>query len=42
MPVATPAMPWGEIARESRALLPGRRWRRLLLRRYLLTWDKPA
>ncbi|TMR99326.1 hypothetical protein [Nonomuraea basaltis] len=42
VPTMTPVMPWGEIARAARRLLPGCRFRRLLLRRYLLTWDKPA
>jgi 2-polyprenyl-3-methyl-5-hydroxy-6-metoxy-1,4-benzoquinol methylase len=41
VPGMSPATSWGEIAREARRILPGCRFRRLLLRRYLLTWDKP-
>ncbi|MGI5288562.1 class I SAM-dependent methyltransferase [Nonomuraea polychroma] len=41
VPGMSPAISWGEIAREARRMLPGCRFRRLLLRRYLLTWDKP-
>lgn len=36
-----PVMPWALIGREARRTLPGCRFRRLLLRRYLLVWDKP-
>ncbi|MFG1709940.1 class I SAM-dependent methyltransferase [Nonomuraea sp. M3C6] len=42
VPAMAPVMSWGEVARSSRALLPGSRFRRLLLRRYLLVWDKPS
>ncbi|WP_283136125.1 class I SAM-dependent methyltransferase [Rhizohabitans arisaemae] len=41
MPAMDPIMSWGQTAREARAILTGCRWRRLLLRRYLLVWDKP-
>ncbi|MEV1169007.1 class I SAM-dependent methyltransferase [Nonomuraea sp. NPDC049784] len=41
MPAMDPVMPWGEVGRAARRLLPGCRFRRLLLRRYLLVWDKP-
>ncbi|NRQ38778.1 methyltransferase domain-containing protein [Nonomuraea sp. NN258] len=36
-----PVMPWAETARAAARELPGCRFRRLLLRRYLLVWDKP-
>jgi SAM-dependent methyltransferase len=42
VPAMNPVASWGEIAREARRMLPGSRFRRLLLRRYLLVWDKPA
>ncbi|TMR23334.1 class I SAM-dependent methyltransferase [Nonomuraea turkmeniaca] len=42
VPGMSPTTSWGEIAREARRMLPGCRFRRLLLRRYLLTWDKPG
>lgn len=41
MPVKDPAMSWGEIRRDAQRLLPGCRFRRHLLWRYSLTWDKP-
>ncbi|QFY11421.1 methyltransferase domain-containing protein [Nonomuraea phyllanthi] len=41
VPAMDAVMPWGEIRRAARWLLPGCRFRRLLLRRYLLVWDKP-
>lgn len=42
MPVQTPTMTWGEVRREATRLLPGCRFRRHLLWRYSLTWDKPT
>ncbi|MGR6916312.1 class I SAM-dependent methyltransferase [[Actinomadura] parvosata] len=42
VPAMDPVLSWGETARLARGLLPGSRFRRLLLRRYLLVWDKPA
>lgn len=42
MPIRMPDMAWGEVRRETRRLLPGRRFRRHLLWRYSLIWDKPA
>lgn len=41
MPVARPTMSWREVRAESKRLLPGRRYRRHLLWRYSLVWDKP-
>lgn len=41
MPAMDPVMSWGDNDRASRRMLPGSRFRRLLLRRYLLVWDKP-
>ncbi|MGQ4516357.1 methyltransferase domain-containing protein [Streptomyces sp. DW26H14] len=41
MPVARPTMSWREVRTESKRLLPGRRYRRHLLWRYSLVWDKP-
>ncbi|MEU8823848.1 class I SAM-dependent methyltransferase [Streptomyces sp. NPDC048636] len=41
MPVRMPAMSWGQVRREARRLLPGCRFRRHLLWRYSLLWDKP-
>jgi SAM-dependent methyltransferase len=40
MPMKMPEMSWGEIRREAHRLLPGCRFRRHLLWRYSLTWDK--
>jgi SAM-dependent methyltransferase len=40
MPMKPPEMSWGEVRREARRLLPGCRFRRHLLWRYSLTWDK--
>ncbi|PZG40991.1 SAM-dependent methyltransferase [Spongiactinospora gelatinilytica] len=42
MPAMDPAMSWGDVGRAARVTLPGCHWRRLLLRRYLLVWDKPG
>ncbi|MEU3520770.1 class I SAM-dependent methyltransferase [Streptomyces sp. NPDC006654] len=42
MPVADPIMNWREVRRATAHLLPGRRYRRRLLWRYTLTWDKPT
>ncbi|MEV4009496.1 methyltransferase domain-containing protein [Nonomuraea angiospora] len=41
VPAMDPVMSWDEVGRAARRLLPGCRFRRLLLRRYLLVWDKP-
>ncbi|AWN31258.1 class I SAM-dependent methyltransferase [Streptomyces sp. NEAU-S7GS2] len=41
MPVQDPAMAWGEVRRAARGCLPGSRFRRHLLWRYSLVWDKP-
>ncbi|MGA5561080.1 class I SAM-dependent methyltransferase [Streptomyces platensis] len=42
MPVMDPAMAWGEVRRAARECLPGSRFRRHLLWRYSLVWDKPS
>ncbi|MEV0821201.1 class I SAM-dependent methyltransferase [Nonomuraea rubra] len=42
VPAMDPVLSWGETGRLARRVLPGCRFRRLLLRRYLLVWDKPA
>ncbi|MFC8720452.1 class I SAM-dependent methyltransferase [Kitasatospora sp. NPDC057198] len=42
MPVADPRMGYGQVRAEARRLLPGVRYRRHVLRRYSLTWHKPA
>ncbi|MFC4052201.1 class I SAM-dependent methyltransferase [Actinomadura syzygii] len=41
MPVADPQMSYGEVRAAARRLLPGMRYRRHVLRRYSLTWEKP-
>ncbi|MFF4896859.1 class I SAM-dependent methyltransferase [Streptomyces sp. NPDC001068] len=41
MPVENPIMNWKEARRATAHLLPGRRYRRRLLWRYTLVWDKP-
>lgn len=41
VPAMDPITSWGEIGRVARAVLPGCRFRRLLLRRYCLLWEKP-
>ncbi|MFI1655797.1 class I SAM-dependent methyltransferase [Streptomyces sp. NPDC020472] len=41
MPVAEPEMSYGQVRAEARRLLPGVRYRRHLLRRYSLAWEKP-
>jgi SAM-dependent methyltransferase len=41
LPMKDPAMSWGEIRRDARRLLPGCRFRRHLLWRYSLIWNKP-
>ncbi|GAA1611469.1 class I SAM-dependent methyltransferase [Nonomuraea maheshkhaliensis] len=41
VPSLPPVLSWGETERLAREVLPGCRFRRLLLRRYLLVWDKP-
>ncbi|MER5408552.1 class I SAM-dependent methyltransferase [Streptomyces sp. NPDC002769] len=42
MPVAAPQMSYGQVRAAARGLLPGMRYRRHVLRRYSLTWDKPV
>ncbi|WP_254651078.1 bifunctional 2-polyprenyl-6-hydroxyphenol methylase/3-demethylubiquinol 3-O-methyltransferase UbiG [Streptomyces sp. GbtcB7] len=42
MPVTAPQMSYGQVRAAVRLLLPGVRYRRHLLRRYSLTWEKPA
>ncbi|MER7185430.1 class I SAM-dependent methyltransferase [Streptomyces hyaluromycini] len=42
MPVEDPIMTWGEVRQSTAHRLPGRRYRRRLLWRYTLVWDKPA
>ncbi|MEV7149872.1 class I SAM-dependent methyltransferase [Streptomyces sp. NPDC093084] len=42
MPVENPIMNWREVRRATAHLLPGRRYRRRLLWRYTLVWDKPG
>lgn len=41
MPVKDPIMNWREVRRATAHVLPGRRYRRRLLWRYTLVWDKP-
>ncbi len=41
MPVAGPEMSYGEVRAAAWRLLPGVRYRRHVLRRYSLAWDKP-
>ncbi|MFD4598812.1 class I SAM-dependent methyltransferase [Streptomyces sp. NPDC058464] len=41
MPVEDPIMTWGEVRQSTAHRLPGRRYRRRLLWRYTLVWDKP-
>ncbi|MFG2353882.1 methyltransferase domain-containing protein [Streptomyces sp. NPDC048521] len=41
MPVEDPPMHWGEVRAAARRLLPGCRFRRRLLWRYTVVWDKP-
>jgi len=41
-PVMEPDMPWAQVRQTARRLLPGVRYRRHLLWRYSLRWDKPA
>lgn len=41
MPIEDSAMHWGEARRAARRLLPGCRYRRRLLWRYTVIWDKP-
>lgn len=40
MPVRMPGMSWGQVRREARRLLPGCRFRRHILWRYSLVWDR--
>ncbi|MFF4112691.1 class I SAM-dependent methyltransferase [Streptomyces sp. NPDC001714] len=42
MPVEDSIMNWGEVRQATAHLLPGRRYRRRLLWRYTLVWDKPV
>ncbi|MFK0157879.1 class I SAM-dependent methyltransferase [Streptomyces sp. NPDC090499] len=42
MPVEDPIMNWGEVRQATAHLLPGRRYRRRLLWRYTVVWDKPG
>ncbi|MFJ4770756.1 hypothetical protein ACIP88_16800 [Streptomyces uncialis] len=42
MPVAVPRMSYGQVRAVARQLLPGVRYRRHVLRRYSLTWEKPV
>ncbi|MFH8348818.1 class I SAM-dependent methyltransferase [Streptomyces sp. NPDC018045] len=42
MPVAEPQMSHGQVRAAARRLLPGVRYRRHVLRRYSLIWEKPA
>ncbi|PGH48916.1 bifunctional 2-polyprenyl-6-hydroxyphenol methylase/3-demethylubiquinol 3-O-methyltransferase UbiG [Streptomyces sp. Ru87] len=41
IPVRDPGMTYGEVRRETRRLLPGCRYRRHLLWRWSVTWEKP-
>jgi hypothetical protein len=41
-PIKDPDMTWSEVRSAARRLLPGVRWRRHLLWRYSLRWQKPA
>ncbi|MER7637082.1 class I SAM-dependent methyltransferase [Streptomyces sp. NPDC126522] len=41
MPVEDTLMSWGEAREDVRRLLPGARYRRRLLWRYIAVWDKP-
>jgi SAM-dependent methyltransferase len=41
-PIRDPDMAWGEVRRAARRLLPGCRFRRHLLWRYSVMWDKPS
>ncbi|MFF3907491.1 class I SAM-dependent methyltransferase [Streptomyces sp. NPDC001848] len=41
MPIEDSTMHWGEVRKAARQLLPGCRFRRRLLWRYTLIWDKP-
>ncbi|MBV6700665.1 bifunctional 2-polyprenyl-6-hydroxyphenol methylase/3-demethylubiquinol 3-O-methyltransferase UbiG [Kitasatospora aureofaciens] len=42
MPMADPPLSYAEVRSAARRLLPGVRYRRHVLRRYSLTWTKPA
>ncbi|TWV45893.1 class I SAM-dependent methyltransferase [Streptomyces misionensis] len=42
MPVRDASLSWGEVRAAARRLLPGCRFRRRLLWRYVLVWDKPV
>ncbi|MBT2488886.1 class I SAM-dependent methyltransferase [Streptomyces sp. ISL-96] len=42
MPIQMPTLAWGDVRRAANQLLPGCRFRRHLLWRYSLIWDKPT
>lgn len=42
MPIRDPALSWAQTRAIAREVLPGARYRRLLLWRYSLIWDKPG
>ncbi|MCS0605039.1 class I SAM-dependent methyltransferase [Streptomyces sp. LP11] len=42
MPLAHPPLHWGEVRAAARRLLPGCHYRRRLLWRYVVVWDKPG
>lgn len=42
MPATDPQMGYGQVRAQARRLLPGVRYRRHVLRRYSLSWTKPA
>ncbi|MFI1200200.1 class I SAM-dependent methyltransferase [Streptomyces sp. NPDC020883] len=42
MPVVDPQMSYGQVRAAARRLLPGVRYRRHVLRRYSLVWEKPT
>lgn len=42
MPVLDPEMSWGQVRRAAHRLLPGCRYRRHLLWRYSVRWEKPG
>lgn len=42
MPATDPHMSYGQVRTTARLLLPGVRYRRHVLRRYSLTWEKPS
>ncbi|MCQ8830549.1 class I SAM-dependent methyltransferase [Streptomyces malaysiensis] len=42
LPVAEPDMTWSQVRHTAHLLLPGSRWRRRLMWRYSLLWEKPG